>query len=54
LLEISRVLSDKTFRDMKLSFCKNPIIKQFWVSAVQTTGDQGLANFVPYIPKIEN
>jgi len=49
LLEISRVLSDKEFRDMKLSKCKNPIIKQFWVGAEQTTGDQGLANFVPYI-----
>lgn len=49
LLEISRVLSDKEFRDMKLSHCKNPIIKQFWVAAEQTTGDQGLANFVPYI-----
>ena len=49
LLEISRVLSDKEFRDMKLSKCKNPIIKQFWASAEQTTGDQGLANFVPYI-----
>ncbi|MFA6324650.1 MAG: TraM recognition domain-containing protein [Candidatus Paceibacterota bacterium] len=49
LLEISRVLSDKEFRDMKLSKCKNPIIKQFWAAAEQTTGDQGLANFVPYI-----
>jgi len=49
LLEISRVLSDKEFRDMKLAKCKNPIIKQFWVAAEQTTGDQGLANFVPYI-----
>jgi len=49
LLEISRILADKEFRDMKLSKCKNPIIKQFWVSAEQTTGDQGLANFVPYI-----
>ncbi|HPS21260.1 MAG TPA: type IV secretion system DNA-binding domain-containing protein [Candidatus Paceibacterota bacterium] len=49
LLEISRILSDKAFRDMKLSKCKNPIIKQFWASAEQTTGDQGLANFVPYI-----
>lgn len=49
LLEISRVLSDKAFRDMKLSKCKNPIIKQFWVNAEQTTGDQSLANFVPYI-----
>jgi hypothetical protein len=49
LLEIGRVLSDKAFRDMKLSKCKNPIIKQFWINAEQTTGDQSLANFVPYI-----
>ncbi len=49
LLEISRVLSDKEFRDMKLSKCKNPIIKQFWISAESTSGDQSLANFVPYI-----
>jgi hypothetical protein len=49
LLEITRVLSDKTFRDMKLERCKNPIIAQFWESAEKTTGDQGLANFVPYI-----
>ncbi len=49
LLEITRVLADKEFRDLKLSRCKNPIIKQFWVSAEQTSGDQSLANFVPYI-----
>jgi hypothetical protein len=49
LLEITRVLSDKKFRDMKLSYCKNPIVKQFWVSAEQTQGEQSLANFVPYI-----
>lgn len=49
LLEIGRVLSDKAFREMKLSHCKNPIIKQFWINAEQTTGDQSLANFVPYI-----
>ena len=49
LLEITRVLADKEFRDLKLSRCKNPIIKQFWISAEQTTGDQSLANFVPYI-----
>ncbi|MES3032319.1 MAG: TraM recognition domain-containing protein [Patescibacteria group bacterium] len=49
LLEITRVLADKEFRDLKLARCKNPIIKQFWVSAEQTTGDQSLANFVPYI-----
>jgi hypothetical protein len=49
LLEITRVLGDKAFREMKLAKCKNPIIKQFWVGAEQTTGDQSLANFVPYI-----
>ncbi|MCU0660249.1 MAG: type IV secretion system DNA-binding domain-containing protein [Candidatus Pacebacteria bacterium] len=49
LLEIGRVLSDKAFRDMKLSHCKNPIITQFWANAEKTTGDQSIANFVPYI-----
>ncbi|MFM7088690.1 MAG: type IV secretory system conjugative DNA transfer family protein [Candidatus Paceibacterota bacterium] len=49
LLEITRVLADKKFRDMKLARCKNPIIKQFWIAAEETTGDQSLANFVPYI-----
>jgi hypothetical protein len=49
LLEIGRVLSDKPFRDMKLSKCKNPIIKQFWENAEKTTGEASLANFVPYI-----
>ncbi len=49
LLEITRVLSDKKFRDMKLAKCKNPIVKQFWVSAEQSTGEQSIANFVPYI-----
>ncbi len=49
LLEISRVLSDKAFRQMKLAKCKNPIIKQFWENAEKTTGEASLANFVPYI-----
>ncbi|MFA5933854.1 MAG: TraM recognition domain-containing protein [Candidatus Paceibacterota bacterium] len=49
LLEVTRVLADKEFRDMKLSHCRNPIIRQFWETAEKTTGDQGLANFVPYI-----
>jgi hypothetical protein len=49
LLEIGRVLSDKKFRDMKLSHCKNPLIKQFWKNAEATQGEQGLENFVPYI-----
>jgi hypothetical protein len=49
LLEIGRVLGDKAFRQMKLSHCKNPIITQFWENAEKTTGDQSLANYVPYI-----
>ncbi len=49
LMEISRVMSDKAFRDMKLSHCDSPLIKSFWVSAEKTKGDQGLENFVPYI-----
>jgi hypothetical protein len=49
VLEISRVLSDKDFRDYKLSKCKNPLIIQFWKNAEATTGEQGLSNWVPYI-----
>jgi hypothetical protein len=49
LLEIGRVLADPEFRKMKLNHCNNPIIKQFWKNAEQTTGEQGLENFVPYI-----
>ena len=49
LLEIGRVLGNKEFRDMKLRYCKNPIIKQFWANAEKTTGEQGLENFIPYI-----
>ncbi len=49
LLEISRVLGNKEYRDMLLAKCKNPIIKEFWKTAEQTTGDQSIANFVPYI-----
>jgi hypothetical protein len=46
LLEIARVLTDKGFRDMKLSKCKNPIIAQFWQNAEKTTGESALATFV--------
>jgi hypothetical protein len=49
LLEITRVLQDKAFRDRKIAKCKNPIIVEFWKSAEKTSGDQGLENFVPYI-----
>ncbi|MFT7558083.1 MAG: hypothetical protein ACI83D_000766 [Planctomycetota bacterium] len=49
LLEVTRVLGDSEFRKMKLGHCTNPIIRQFWENAEKTTGDQSLANFVPYI-----
>jgi len=49
LLEITRVLGNKEFRDGLIAKCKNPIIREFWKSAEQTTGDQSIANFVPYI-----
>jgi hypothetical protein len=49
LVDISRVLSDKKYRDFKLAHCKNPLIAQFWANAEKTTGDQGIANYVPYI-----
>jgi hypothetical protein len=49
LMEIGRVMGDKSFREMKLDHCKNPIITQFWQNAEKTTGEQSLANYVPYI-----
>ena len=49
LLEISRTLSDKDFRDYKLSKNKNPLIHQYWKNAEATSGEQGLSNWVPYI-----
>ncbi|TSC76712.1 MAG: hypothetical protein G01um101433_713 [Parcubacteria group bacterium Gr01-1014_33] len=49
MLEISRVLSDKTYRDYKLAHCKNPIVRQFWQNAERASGEQALANFVPYV-----
>lgn len=49
LLEISRILGNKEYRDSLLIKCRNPIIKEFWINAEKTTGDQSIANFVPYI-----
>lgn len=49
LVDISRVLSDKTYREFKLTHCKNPLVTQFWRNAEKTTGDQGLANYIPYV-----
>jgi len=50
LLDVSRVLSDQTFRNLKLSRCKNPTVVQFWTEiAGKAGGEASLANIVPYI-----
>jgi hypothetical protein len=49
LLDISRVFSDKDYRDYKLSKSKNPLLNQFWANAEKTTGEQGLQNWVQYV-----
>lgn len=49
LVDMSRVLSNKAYRDLKISRCRNPLVKQFWINAEKTTGEQGLANYVQYV-----
>jgi hypothetical protein len=50
LFEVSRVLSDKAFREFKLSKCSNPITKSFWKEVAEKAGGEAsLANMVPYI-----
>jgi hypothetical protein len=50
LLDVSRVLANKTFRELKLSKCKNPIVTQFWREVAEKAGGEAsLANIVPYI-----
>jgi len=50
LLDVSRVMSNKAFRDLKISRCKNPIVVQFWKEIAEKAGGEGaLANIVPYI-----
>jgi hypothetical protein len=50
LLDVSRVMADKKFRDLKLSRCKNPVVVQFWrEQAEKAGGEASLANMVPYI-----
>jgi len=50
LVDVSRVLSNKAFRDLKISRCKNPIVTQFWTEiATKAGGESSLANIVPYI-----
>jgi len=50
LLDVSRVMSNKAFRDLKISHCKNPVVVQFWKEiAEKAGGEASLANIVPYI-----
>jgi hypothetical protein len=50
LLDVSRVLANKQFREMKLQNCKNPVVVQFWREVAEKAGGEAsLANIVPYI-----
>ncbi len=49
LLEIGRILGNEEYRHALLEKCRNPIVVEFWKNAEKTTGDQSIANFVPYI-----
>lgn len=50
LLDVSRVMANKTFRDLKLSRCKNPVVVEFWKEVAEKAGGEAsLANIVPYI-----
>ncbi len=50
LLDVSRVLSNKEFRALKLLRCGNPVVVQFWKEIAEKAGGEGaLANIVPYI-----
>ena len=50
LVDVSRVLSNKAFREMKLAKCTNPLVVQFWREvADKAGGEASLANIVPYI-----
>jgi hypothetical protein len=50
LLDVSRVLANKAYREMKISKCNNPIVVQFWKEVAEKAGGEAsLANIVPYI-----
>ena len=50
LLDVYRVFTDESFRNLKISRCKNPVVSEFWDKiASKTSGEQSLANFAPYI-----
>ncbi len=50
LMDIGRVLSNESFRNLKLSRSHNPVINQFWQEiATKAEGEASLSNIVPYI-----
>lgn len=50
MLDISRVLADARYRELKLARSKNPVVNQFWREiATKAQGEASLANIVPYI-----
>jgi len=50
LLDVSRVMADREYRQLKLSRCKNPVVVQFWREVAEKAGGEAsLANIVPYI-----
>ena len=50
MMEIQRVLTDKPFRDLKLSHTNNIVVKNFWTQiAEKAGGEASLQNMVPYI-----
>jgi hypothetical protein len=50
LLDAPKVLSDEQFRRYKISKCKTPTVRDFWVKEAQKAGGEAsLANMVPYI-----
>jgi hypothetical protein len=50
LMDIGRVLSNTSFRNLKLSRSMNPIVNQFWTEiATKAGGEASLENIVPYI-----
>jgi hypothetical protein len=50
LMDIGRVLSDASYRRLKLAKATNPVVIQFWKEiAGKAGGDAALENIVPYI-----
>lgn len=50
LVDVSRVLSNKAYRQAKIASCKNPLVVQFWKEVAEKAGGEAsLANIVPYI-----